>query len=269
MMQNYYCKTIGALAAASAILAGNASAGSTQNCNVPGPQAQNAVEYDLHAGFSSMYLWRGQDLGDRLVESGLDVKGTLYGIGLSGGLWYGDFQGPTGFHPSSGRGSANASELDIYAEVSKDFGFLTTAVGYKYYNYPQGTANRSLLPLHDNQEIYFAIGHDFGFVKTSFTYFWDIAGADNNGYSELALSRSFEFNKTLALNLSTNLGYQFEVGQCNAWTTTASLDWAFAEHAKLSPYVALSIALTDNDRSTYSAGSKNQVVGGTMVSVSF
>jgi len=262
-----HCKTIGALAAASAIVAGNAMAGApTASTTAP---AAPAVEYDLHVGYSSEYLWRGQDLGDRLVESGLDVKGTWNGIGLSGGLWYGDFQAPTGYSPSSGLGSANASELDIYAEVSKDFGFLSTAVGYKYYNYPQGTANRKLLPTHDNQEIYFEIGHDFGIFKSSFTYFWDIAGADNNGYSELGLTRSFELNKIFTLDLATNLGYQFEVGQATAWTTTASLDWAFAEHAKLSPYVALSIALSDNDNSTYTAGSKNQLVGGTMLTATF
>jgi len=263
-----HCKIIGALAAASAIVAGNATAGETpSSTTTTAPPA--AIEYDLHVGYSSEYLWRGQDLGARLVESGLDVKGTWNGIGLSGGLWYGDFQGPTGYSPSSKLDSANASELDMYAEVSKDFGFLTTAVGYIYYNYPQGSANRYLLAAHDNQEVYFAIGHDFGFLKATYTYFWAVAGADNNGYSELALSRSFVLDKCFTLDLATNLGYQFEVGQCNAWTTRATLDWAFTEHAKFSPFVALSIALSDNSNSTYTAGSKNQLVGGTALTVTF
>ncbi len=264
----HHCKTIGALAVASALVAGNASAGDTHAAPVPAPAPAPAIEYNLHAGYSSMYLWRGQDLGDRLEEAGFDVKGTWNGIGLSAGLWYGDFQAPTGY--DSPLGSFNASELDMYAEVSKDFGFLTAAVGYIYYYYPQGTANETLIPWQDCQELYFALGHDFGIFKSTFTYYWDIQGADNNGYSELALTRSFELNKSFTLNLLTNVGYQFEVGECTAWTSKVSLDWAFAEHAKLSPFVAASAALSDNsDESTYTGGTKNQLVGGVMISATF
>ncbi len=215
-----------------------------------------------------MYLWRGRDLGDRLVEAGFNAKGEWNGINLSGGLWYGDFQAPTGY--GSPIGSSNTSELDMYAEVGKKFGALNLAAGYIYYNYPQGDANRFLLPLEDSQEVYFLMGYDFGYFQSSLTYFWDIAGADNNGYSELALSRSFPLSHCFSLNLSTNLGYQFEVGECTAWTSKVSLDWAFAEHAKFSPFVAASVALSDNpDDSTYTGGTINQLVGGAMVSVNF
>ena len=54
-MQNY-CKTIGALAAASALVAGN---------------AQAEVEYEIHTGYSSMYLFRGLDLGE-ILDHGAD-----------------------------------------------------------------------------------------------------------------------------------------------------------------------------------------------------
>jgi hypothetical protein len=53
-MQNY-CKTIGALAAASALVAGTASA---------------EVEYEIHTGYTSEYLFRGLNLGQDLVEVG-------------------------------------------------------------------------------------------------------------------------------------------------------------------------------------------------------
>jgi hypothetical protein len=250
-MQNY-CKTIGALAAASALVAGNASA---------------EVEYDLHTGYSSMYLWRGIDLGDDLIEVGANVKGDWNGIGLSAGAWYGSFDQDTG--RAAPFNSANCNELDLYAEVSKDFGFLKAAVGYIYYAYPQGNANNVLIDQIDSQEVYFAISRDFGFVNASYTYFWGFQGADNNGYSELALSRSFEINQCLTLNLGTNVGYMFEEGQCTAWTTKASLDWAFVEHAKLSPFVAFSVALSDDWDSTYTGGSDNEIVAGSMLSVSF
>ncbi|MEI6176308.1 MAG: hypothetical protein WCS43_05435 [Verrucomicrobiota bacterium] len=251
-MQNY-CKTIGALAAASALVAGNASA---------------EVEYDLHTGYSTMYLWRGQDLGDDLIEVGANVKGEWNGIGLSAGAWYGSFDQDTrAVAPFNG--SANANELDLYAEASKDFGFLKASVGYIYYAYPQGDVNNRFLDQIDSQEVYFGISRDFGFVTASYTYFWGVQGADNNGYSELALSRSFVINPCITVNLGTNVGYQFEEGQATAWTTKVSLDWAFVEHAKLSPFVAFSVALSDDANSTYTAHSDNELVAGSMLSVSF
>ena len=76
-MQNY-CKTIGALAAASALVAGNASA---------------EVEYTLGTGYTSEYLWRGANLGEDLVEqirqALLQVVGSrsqgAHGLGGSSG----------------------------------------------------------------------------------------------------------------------------------------------------------------------------------------
>jgi hypothetical protein len=250
-MQNY-CKTIGALAAASALVAGNASA---------------EVEYELHTGYSSEYLFRGQNLGQNLVEAGADVATEWSGFGLSAGLWYGSFSpnGPAG---------VTVDEIDLYTEASKDWGFLTTSVGYIYYlNDFRG--NGTL----DNQEVYFGLSRDFGFLEASLTYYWAVAGAQNEGYSELALSRSFELSPCLALNCGTNVGFMAENGNFTAWTTKIALDWGFAERAKLSPFVALAIALGSDDTAgatnTWATtapplfGTQNELVGGCMLSCSF
>jgi len=253
-MQNY-CKTIGALAAASALVAGNASA---------------EVEYDLHTGYSTMYLWRGLDLGDDLIEVGANVKGEWNGIGLSAGAWYGSFEAPTGTPVPFN--SYDAEELDLYAEVSKDFGFLKAAVGYIAYIYPQANANNALMPTDDQQEVYIAVSRDFGFVNASLTYFWsmerDAAGENNEGYTELALSRSFEINQCLKVNVLSSVGILTDGIELAHWTNKVSLDWAFAERAKLSPFMALSLALGD-DRSTTWAETGNEFVAGSMLSVSF
>src|SRR6188768_123162 len=74
-MQNY-CKTIGALAAATALVAGN---------------AQAEVEYELHTGYSTEYLFRGLDLGQDLVEVGFDAATEWNGLGFSAGAWYGSY----------------------------------------------------------------------------------------------------------------------------------------------------------------------------------
>ena len=255
-MQNY-CKTIGALAAASALVAGNASA---------------EVEYELHTGYTSGYLWRGQDLGQDLVEAGFNAATEWNGLGLSAGAWYASFDTSNSDTPLGAIREVDVDELDLYAEVSKDLGFLTAAVGYIYYfNEDAVSQNANQLGVdkffNDAQEVYFSVARDLGFANASLTYFWDIE-TDNDGYSELALERGFELNSCLSLNLGTNLGYLAEQGQCTAWTTKLGLDWAFVENAKLSPFVALSIALSDDNDTAYE-GSGNEFVAGSMLSVSF
>ena len=255
-MQNY-CKTIGALAAASALVAGNASA---------------EVEYELHGGYTSQYLWRGIDLGDDLVEAGFDAATEWNNIGLSAGVWYANFDaGPFSVDAHDYTGESGVNEIDLYAEASYDLGFAKAAVGYIYYYNDVDDLNTFAngSDFGDAQEVYFSLSRDFGWAEASLTYFWDVAGADNNGYSELALGRSFELSPCLSLNVGTNVGYQWEEGQCTAWTTKVGLDWAFVENAKLSPFVALSIALSDDWDSTYTYGSNNEFVAGSMLSVSF
>jgi hypothetical protein len=248
-MQNY-CKTIGALAAASALVAGNASA---------------EIEYELHTGYTNQYIFRGTDLGDNLTEVGLDAATEINGFGLSAGAWYASFEEST--FDSGPYRSANADELDLYAEVNRDLGFATLGVGYIYYYYPQGKANSALLGRYSSDaEVYFTASRDFGFVDASFTYYWCVKG-ELGGYSELALSRSFPINPCLAVSVNTNVSYIFDDAKFGAWNTKVALDWGFAEHATLSPFVALSVGLTDYNR--YASDNDNELVGGSMLSVSF
>jgi predicted porin len=270
-MQNY-CKTIGALAAASALVAGNALAGTSAPVTAPAPapecDAFPCLDYELHVGYTNEYLFRGNSLGLDLVEAGFDVATQWDKIGLSAGVWYANFDtNVTDFGGNIINDAVN--EIDLYAEASYDLGFMKAAVGYIYYYNDQDDGNELFFgPLDDAQEVYFAISRDFGFAEASLTYFWDISGADNDGYTELGFTRSFELAPCLALNLGTNVSYLIEQGDFGAWTTKVGLDWSFAEHAKLSPFVALAIPLSDED-DTYYGGSDNEFVGGSMLTVSF
>jgi len=231
-MQNY-CKTIGALAAASALVAGNASA---------------EVEYNLGTGYSSEYLFRGYNLGQDLVEASASASTEWNGLGLSAGAWYGSYD--TGAY-------LDVDELDLFAEASKDLGFATAALGYIYY------MNEDTFGLVDDaQEVYVKLSRDLGFANAYAVYYWDLEG-DNDGYSELGLSRGFELNQCLTLNLGTNLGFFFEGDDVGSWTTKASLDWGFAESAKLSPFLAIAVDLTEKQ------GLSDEIVSGCMLSTSF
>lgn len=235
MMRNPY-KTVIALAAVSTLVAGKASA---------------EIETTLHTGYTSEYLWRGQDLGNDLIETGIDATAQWQGLGFSAGAWYATFDNPLGVH---------TDELDLYGEVSKDFGFIKPCVGYIAYIYPEAK-------IKTYRELYFGASHDFGFVDASLKYYWDLSG-DNDGYTEFGLAHSFELSSCLNLGVASNVGYLVEQGYATAWTTKVSLDWSFAEKAKLSPFVALSIAMNDNN-TTYVLHSDNELVGGAMLSVTF
>ena len=268
-MQNY-CKTIGALAAVSALVAGNALAGPTQSTTVTQatPEVDSGIVYDLHAGYTNEYLFRGISLGTGLVEAGADVSGEAFGLGLSAGVWYANYDTAL-YGAKNSDFDTNVNEIDLYAEVSKDFGFLTAAVGYIYYYNDTDSATETVsgVRLSDAQEVYFSLSRDLGFATASLTYFWDIV-FDNGGYSEFALSRSLELTSCLALNLGTNVGYLAEHGQATAWTTKVGIDWAFTEHAKLSPFAAYSVSLSDDNDTAY-FGNQNEFVAGSMISVSF
>jgi hypothetical protein len=246
-MQNY-CKTIGALAAVSALVAGNAMA---------------EVEYELHTGYSNEYLFRGLNLGQDLIEVGADVKGEAYGLGLSAGAWLGNINNAQ----LAGPNNVSFDELDLYAAVSKDFGWATTTVGYIYRQYSNDLDSVIGSIYDDEQEVYFSLSRQFYGVDTSLTYYWGIEG-DNDGYSELAMNKVWELNPCLNLNTGGNVGYLVEEGQCTAITLKTSLDWGFAGTAKLSPFVAWSLSLSDDNDTAY-WGAKNQFVGGLMLSVGF
>ena len=116
----------------------------------------------------------------------------------------------------------------------------TAAIGYIYY------WNHNVVPTSsgpvDDQEVYFSVARDFGFANASLTYFWDIDGGQRRLLRSSPFSRSFELNPCLALNVAPASATSSKQGEFTAWTTKVGLDWGFAENAKLSPFVALSVA---------------------------
>lgn len=250
-MRNY-CKTIGALAAASALAAGTASA--------------IDLSYNLHAGYTNEYLFRGTNLGNDLVEAGFDVSADVTeSLNISAGVWYANFD-TAPFIPGV---EANTNEIDFYAKVSQDLGFATASVGYIYYYNDNSNDLRDFIGgrLADAQEVTLGLSRDLGFATVSLTYYWDIVG-DNDGYTELAIGKGFELNSCLTLNVGAALGYLVEEGHLAHLTTKVSLDYEFVENAKFSPFIASSIDLSGGHGIAY-ADAKNEFVGGAMIGVDF
>jgi hypothetical protein len=257
IMQNY-CKTIGALAAASALVAGNASA--------------IEIDYEIHGGYTSEYIWRGIDLGNDLVEGGINASTEVSGFGLSAGAWYASYEAQINGVSGPPFNTMDADELDLYAEASYDLGFVNVAVGYIYYQFNQGRANTILAPLDDAQELYVSLSRDFGMVDVYATYYGDIE-SDNDGYTEFGASNETELTDCLTLSSGLALGYLVEEGDFVHLTAKVALDYAFTETATLSPFVGYALSLseggTNHVGTSLYTGATNQFFAGCMLTVGF
>ena len=264
-----HTKTVGALAAASALLAGYASA---------------EIEGEVHVGYSSIYEFRFVDLGSDLIEAGADISYDWSDLGLnvSAGAWYGSVNdSQTAFVTPAGAlvNNNNFNELDLYTAVSKELGPVTLELGYIYYYFPDtpGTA--------DTQEVYLSASYSLPWdLVLSATYYYDF-DSGNGWYLQPELSKSFKFNDCLALNLSTGVGVadglqaQAQAGRLNpgssndgfqGWFVKAELPWEFRENVTIAPYLKYTDADSDlaGDINNLQGGQEH-LIGGVKLTVGF
>lgn len=216
------------------------------------------IECEIHTGYSNLYLWRGTDRGDHLVEVGVDLATTYNDINFAAGIWSGYHDANTDLFPGSA-GDTVSNEINFYGEVSKDFGFANLEVGYVYY------CQVGSLGL-DYQEMYFTASRDFGFAEAYANFFWDLEGVDGlytDGYTEVGLNRSWDLSRCVTLRANTNVGYFADESTFGSWTTRLRVDWGFANNATLSPFVTLAVDLADT------GGVDDELAAGLMLSVFF
>lgn len=257
-----HTKYVGALAAASALVAGYASA---------------EIEGEVHVGYSSLYEFRFVDLGSDLIEAGVDLSYQLNeGTGFSAGAWYGSVNDSQTFGNSF-------NELDLYAAVSQELGPVSLELGYIYYNY-QDTPGTL-----DTQEVYLSASTEVVWgITAGATVFYDF-DSNNGWYLQPEISKSFEFNDCLALNLSAGVGIADghglqvsdklgSVGTADGfqgWFVKAELPWEFREGITLAPYVKYSdadsnlVSDTPIVGGTGTLGGREHLVAGVKLSLGF
>ncbi|MEK7948885.1 hypothetical protein [Luteolibacter soli] len=242
-----YTKTIGALAAASTLVAGYASAGDLEG-----------FTGEVHVGYHSNYDFRFVDLGSDLVEAGVDVAYALNADwSLKAGAWYGSVN-------DSQTIAGNFNELDLYAAAATSLGPVDLEFGYIFYTYPDTNGSS------DTQEVYLSAFTDVAWgITAGATYFYDF-DSNNGWYLQPEIRKSFQFNDCVSLNLSAGLGiadglnYQvpanpLSVGSHDGYQgyfLKAELPWKFRDNVTLAPYVKYTDA--DNDL----AGDINSIEGG-------
>ncbi len=239
-MRNY-SKTVGALAVAS-LMVGHAGA---------------EIEGQVGVGYSTDYIFRGANLGNDLIDASVDVGWDMGAVALSAGAWYGAVQ--------EGFNDEELNETRVYGEAAMEIGGgFEGRVGLIYYQ-------RETYFAHDSdQELYFGVSHELPFgITADLTYFWDISG-DNDGYTELGLSKHIAINDCWSLDFGGQLGYMVELGGLSHATTKIALNYHLSETATVTGYVARSWELDEADESVYSFGSEsNRVIGGLGLTVGF
>ncbi|MCH7226574.1 hypothetical protein [Haloferula sp. A504] len=273
-MRNY-SKTIGALAAASTLVAGYASA---------------ELEGEVHVGYHNMYEFRFVDLGQDLIEAGADVGMTFGDFGVSAGVWYASSDVPVAL--LGGNTKINFDELDLYTGVSYSIGDLTLEAGYIYYYFPDTGTVAGLLGLgtSNTQEVYVGASYDFSFgLSVGSTWYYDF-DANNGWYWDTSIGYTVELMECLDLELTGGIAFADGLGTqvssrigsvgtadgFQGYYLQAALPWEFRENVTLTPYVRYTAAEGDLATDVINAaiggtgrGGQDYLVSGVSLAVGF
>jgi len=205
------------------------------------------VTGELSAGYDSHYIFRGSNLGQDAVWTGLDLSVPLMeGVGLGLGAWY--------INPTDG-GALNDDELDLYASLGTSLGMVDVSVGYTAYLYPEAGGDYT-------NEINVALGTELAGVAIGGLYAYDFDL--ENHYFELSLGYGVAITESISADASVRVGFIEE----DYTHTTVSLGFpiALTGNATLTPYIA---GVWPEEDSRISAGGEDEVFGGASLSVSF
>ena len=222
-------------------------------------QASAEIEGSLSAGYSSMYEFRGANLGDGLAEATLALTTEMNGVTLGASLWYASTNDDDAFVDN---------EVDYTFTASKEFGPVTATLGYIYYSYPEYSSDNT-------QEFFLTLSAEtvYGVVATGSVYYdFDFF---EGFYFSFDLGKSFEINDQLAFNVNAGLGFYegYDVvddGE-GSYYIKAALAWTPKENLTVTPYIKYTDGSSDlqtDYTATTDFGDENIILGGT-VSVAF
>ncbi|MGB2401868.1 MAG: TorF family putative porin [Akkermansiaceae bacterium] len=223
------------------------------------------IETEFYTGYHSIYEFRGVDLGDDLVDVGLDLNYELAeGLSLNGGAWYASWDA----------GGAD-DELDLYIGLTKTLGAVDLSVGYTYYMFPgDSDANTEEVFLGVSTELDCGLG-------LALTYYEDIDQI-SGGYMEFEAAKSFELSESIVVDVAAGAAWCDDYGLnldvdgsnmdgFNHWYISASLPIEIKEDVSLTPYIKYVDASSDLDSSLVDAGaeSDDHFYAGVSLSVAF
>lgn len=220
--------------------------------------AYSEIESEFTVSYNTDYIFRSANFGDDLYTYGFDVAGSCdCGFDWSAGIWYAEIDGPpAGF---------TDEELDIYGEVSKDFGFGTIGLGFVRYIFPDDDNVDGADA--DTTELYLSYGTSAYGLDLGAIAYLDVDAFASNFYGELSVAYGHDFTENISGELGVNVGF-FDDGYAQT-TVTLGLSIAVSEEISVNPYIAYSDTGSDYDDFLGGIGSDSQLYGGVSVGFSF
>ena len=230
--------------------------------------ASAGLETELYTGYHSIYEFRGVELGDDgLWDVGVDLTYDLgNGFSLNGGIWFADSYGSAG---------GDFEEIDYYVGLTKTIGSVDVSVGYIYYDFPGDS--------FFTDEFFVGVSTEFdNGIGVSLTYYDDYDDDGNDTfegeYLELEVTKSWEVNPCVTLDLSVGAAWSFDyngdvdggaLDGLNHYFVSIAAPWAVADNFSVTPYIKYIGA--DNDLANeYGTGqSEDLFYGGVTLSYSF
>lgn len=176
------------------------------------------VDVELSTGYDSHYIFRGINLGEDAVWTGLELSAPVVdGIDLTLGTWY--------INPTSG--GIDNDELDLYASLGTSVGVLDVAVSYFAYLYPERGSG-------ETQEIIIELGTEILGVSVGGLYGYDFDLETH--YFEGIVGYAVDLGDIISAEFSACVGFLEDEYQHTM--VRLALPVALTDNATLTPYIA-------------------------------
>ena len=159
--------------------------------------AQAEIESSFHVGYSTDYVFRGENLNEiaasdiGMYEYGLDFTGdSISGATWNAGIWHADI------------GDA-LEETDVYASISKELGCYELSLGVIRYDYSGGAI---LAGQVDTTELALGLGTEIAGLNVAASIYYDIDANDGDLWGEISVGKSFDIGGGASLDLAANFG---------------------------------------------------------------
>lgn len=304
MKLNALLNTLGFLALAATPVVAGTMAPAPKNPIAPAP-VNDDLGINASLGYDTNYLFRGLNMGQHWVRSGIDGSILLVGGASEDGAgstsldWdaqFGTFAGDQDHFMPAGGADASFQRLELGAAIAHDFGPATMSVGYRYFR-NMGSLNRNM-PLNDGQEVSLGLATALGPIDLTSSANYDFV--NDSWYFDVNASTTIAVTDSISLVPFANVGYGHNLnwqvarnggvaGPGGAWggansvtgwtaiTTGIQVPIKLNSRATLTPYIAgnLPLGTTANLGGTARAAGqpdtpyKSVLVGGVTLSVRF
>lgn len=209
----------------------------------------------VSVGYDSKYIFRGADLGKNSLWGQLEFEVPLGDFILDWGAWY---QNPV---DGSRLNPAGIDELDLFVTLYRDFGDLSTWLGYTAYLFPEADGGNT-------NEVGVGVGTPVGPLDLGLAAYYDFDLADGTWYFEANAGHTIGLTDRIALTLIAGIAYEIvdalDVSDFTHVDLIAALPIEISDTTTLEPYIAGLLPLDGRD-----AVQDDELYGGITLSVQF